>query len=114
MHYVDDKPQLLNHLEIPTPPDGKCTRRVALALRWMIMVMDWNDDYFSFVIGCFGHLINTGDLSERQLKALNGVYNRIRSDFNLYQLDCQQQPEPEPDEPSDNNIVNLDFWRENQ
>lgn len=64
----------------------------AAALRWLICVMDDDDQSMGFIAGCLSYAVLNGALTSKQMRGCEKVLDRVREDFAHLQLDCQADP----------------------
>ena len=79
---------------IPAPPT---TGDLSDCLRWIICVMDKDDEAMGFVSGLLSFLCENGELTDRQSKSGSRVFQRIVRMYKTEILDCQVIPTRSPD-----------------
>lgn len=84
---LDDFSFTLFHGEVPSPP---VTRRSLDGLRWLVIVMNHDDRDYGFVVSVFAYALKKEMLSEKQMRRVDRIYDRIGRAFNCDALECQQ------------------------
>lgn len=80
-------------LDFYTVPEPPCDRLYVDILRWLLMVMDCDDPYLSFVAGCFSHALKYNGLTNEQAKAVDKVQRRVVAAYAKKALACQEGDE---------------------
>lgn len=76
----------LDFFAVPRPPDSDLW---ADNLRWMVMVMDCDDPYLSFVAGCLSQALKMEGLTRKQATACERIKARVVAAWQKSALDCQ-------------------------
>lgn len=79
----------------PNPPQNApeiaTLNQAHKALRWLLCVLDDDSKHLSFVAQTLSHKLRYRELSDRQLKGVDKVYQLTLMQFHGFQLDCQQE-----------------------
>lgn len=77
----------LNRDQVPDP--HKCIESWADALRWLVVVMDYDDKRLPFVASCFKYCLDNGALTAKQSTVCNTILREVISDYSAGVLYCQ-------------------------
>ena len=81
--------------QVPEPPEGT---RWADWLRWMVVVINDDDNSIGFIAGCLSNIVRDGFLTDKQAKVCVKIQTRILHDYEADILDCQMNdPKPCPE-----------------
>ena len=84
---------LLFDFQVPDYPDTKCWKTT---LRWLLHVMDDDDNSLGFIASVYAHYLNRGSLTPKQSKSANAVLNRVWREFDRGILACQARSSEDP------------------
>lgn len=73
-------------------PEMPTTGNYADQLRWLLIVMDFDDPRIGFVAGCFSYCVANGGLTHRQILTLEKIIPRVLDAYQSGMLLCQSFP----------------------